>query len=232
MGASLSVAVSSTTSKDIVNIITNVIVKRTSTCAGTTVLDAAQDMDLSGSVISNSKVIQAVNAIVDISCLSSSTEDTQLQSEIETKLKQFAETKATANPTLFNANAAISVSNSVSEVVRNIASNVEVDSIKSCINAYKGNLTQKLRATNATISDSEISQQITMRVVTECILSDVNQVSRIDKLSSIIDQSSKTSALSGFSTEALTAISIAIVVVCCSVFVISAMTSYSESKAR
>ena len=46
MGAALSVSSSSTTNKDIVSIITNVIVKRTSRCEGTTVLDTAQDMDL------------------------------------------------------------------------------------------------------------------------------------------------------------------------------------------
>lgn len=225
MGAALSVSSSSTTNKDIVSIITNVIVKRTSRCEGTTVLDTAQDMDLSGSVIRNSKVLQAVDATVDISCLASSTDDTQLQSDIETKLKQYVEAKAEANPTLFNANAAISVSTAASEVSRNIASNVDIDSIKSCINAYKANLTQRLRATNATISDTEISQQITMKIVTECILSDVNQVARIDKLTSIIDQSSLASAASGFPLSALIAVSIGLVLVCCSISIICCAVS-------
>lgn len=217
MGASFSKSSSKTTNTDIVKIITNVVIKQASRCEGTTVLDTVQDMDLSGSDIRNSKVVQAVDVVVDISCLASSSDNMQLQTEIEAKLKQHAEAQAKADPTLLNANVAISDSEAVSNTVRDIATNIDIDSVKSCMNSYKANLTQRLRATNATISDSEISQQIKTKVVMECILSDANQIARVEKLSSLIDQSSAASAASGFDMTALIAISVLIIALCCSV---------------
>src|SRR5215217_214600 len=67
-----------------------------------------------------------------------------------------------------------------------------------------------------TPSATSMSQKITSNVVLQCILSDTNQVARIDKLVALVDQTSTSSAVSGFSTEALVALIIAIAIVCCS----------------
>lgn len=216
MGAAVSYSSSSTTNKNIVSIVTNVIAKRASHCGGSTVLNTTQDLDISGSVIKGSKILQAVDATIDISCLDSSADDTSLQTDIAAQLKQYADSKTEANPTFLNTNLAISQSEVVSELTREIASNININSIKDCVLAYKASMVEKIRATNATITDSELSQKITSDVVLKCILSDTNQVARIDRLTSIIDQTSVSSAISGMSTLALIATIVAIVIICCS----------------
>jgi hypothetical protein len=208
MGASVSTAVNSNTTNDIMNIITNVIISKATSCTGTSNINTDQNIVVSGSTFADSSITQAAELTVDLSCLSSSSTDANLQSEIESQLKQYANTKAEANPAFLNANISTSISNQIATISKNVASTIKIDDIKTCVATTQENLKQSLIVANSSFTDSALSQMITTSVVQRCIFSDASTTSLVNNLASVVDQASQTTASAGISTTALIAIAV------------------------
>jgi cobalamin biosynthesis Mg chelatase CobN len=219
MGASVSTAVTSNTTNDIMNVVTNVLISKASTCTGSSTINTDQSILVNNSTFNKSNIIQAAEVTVDLSCLSSSSTDASLQSEIESQLKQYATTKAEANPTLLNANISTSLSTQIANMSKNLASTIKIDDVKSCIAVTQENLKQSMLLINSTFTDSSLSQLITTSVVQKCVFNDATTTSLVNQLASTIDQSSETTASSGMSTSAIIAIAIiAIIIVAIAIY--------------
>jgi hypothetical protein len=125
---------SSETVSDIVNkSVSNVLVSSSSTCAQNNSLENLQVFNNitadEGCSISISNVSQTANQSPNFTCSSSSANSTDLQSKFQAELKQQTDA-AIKNTTLGNANAQ---SKNTSKTVNDISTNIDINTVSSCV---------------------------------------------------------------------------------------------------
>ena len=190
MGIQQSVAVNKY--EEITNSMTEVIINNLSECGGTT--DVNQRVSIKG--ISGDLNIGTINmkstVRLTVTCLQDSANDLKIKDEIEAKLKQQAKGEASGGGVL--PNAAQSISENTTKIIKNIRNRVDISNIRRSL---LQSISEQSVDVNFVGGDANIAE-INMESVQENILESINKDAilseNIKKLSTETDQSATSSA--------------------------------------
>jgi hypothetical protein len=210
MGASASTNVSEQVNRNVVNAITDVIVKSQTACAA----GSQQDQSMTIGVIAGEvgSISQNANSTVSASCIQKLDNSSISKADITAALKAAVDQTAQANPTL-GASISTNVSNITNENITNISNKFSVDTVKTCIAAAAQKQQMEIGAVLSSAKVGSISQVMDSSVVANCIQSESNVAEDIKKLTADLTSEVKQSAVSGLPMGAIIGIIIAVIVV-------------------
>jgi hypothetical protein len=209
MGASASTNVTTTTTNNMVDAVTNAIVKNQASCAASSV----QNQNMSIAVLDGNvgSIDQTASATVNASCLQSSQNDANMQAQLNTALKSAIDQAAQANPTI-GLNVASNYASSIQNNLTKLQTNFDLENIKSCVAKSQQSQNLDIGLVKSTANIGSISQNLTSDVIAQCVQADANTMSDIKALTTDMTAGVTQSAISGIPTTVLIAAIIACVI--------------------
>lgn len=216
-------------SVDIANQVTNAvasaIVSNNSSCGS----NVTQGQQLNfGKVVGNfnaAGVDMEQNASVNLSCLQTSINSTDLASQITEQLKQQAKTSNSGQ----NIGVQVSTSVAASNIVNNISQSINMSNIKSCLASTNQAQVIGAEYVGGNVDLSNIKMKQAVSLVASCIQSDKNTSSLINKLATTVQQETAAENVGFLNMGSLGLLIAAIVGIMVLLAVIKAMTG-SQSR--
>jgi hypothetical protein len=201
-------------------------VSNSSSCGATTAVSQGITLGNVGGDISD--ISFNANTSVNLDCLQSSLNDSQIQSQIKNQLEQYAKSQSEAGQTFFSGALSQSETNNIMSVVNNVSNSVKIDNVKKCVASVVVN--QQITAGDIAGSVRSISLNVTASTINKCVQSDASVSKNVTDLANAISQTSESTALAGFSANAIAAAIIIVVIIMCSSS--SALLLASQSQSR
>ncbi len=172
--------------------ISNVLIQNKSDCSNALTQSQSIDVgDATGNLIFEGNT-QKSEATVNLSCLTTIVNDSNLQSKLDTAIKQVVKSENSG----INGLASNSVSDAISQSVQRVVQTININNISNC--ATKLLQTQSLKGGNALNGDIIVrnnTQVLTATQVAECVTNNSSTQSAITDLKQVVDQESSASNL-------------------------------------
>lgn len=199
MGAQVS---KSKTKTGVVNrIITDIMMSNSSNCTANASTEQSlsfSDIKTVGCKLDFSNITQETDISQNLTCLLDTSQTTELQKELETKLKAKAEAQTKGMP-IFSYSGTDSTT--ISKLVNEVVTNIDMSNISTCVAnslskqsaEFKGITANCTGMDDPTVSFNNIKQILISTQVAECIQKNEKAVKAIDKFENAIDSSSDAS---------------------------------------